>query len=196
MIFELVTFQPLFPGANSIDQINLIHKVLGTPNQDMLRRMTSSSLEGRGGITFPNIVGSGLGALIEGHSDNFQRVLEKLLIYEPHQRPSANTVWRVILPFHFHTESPTDTLDADHCEIRSGGVNASIARGLKVYLPHFKPKLFRQGRPSRKSNSPAINKSRCRESVAAQNVIELPHREHKAFVTARFRRSLSLCSLK
>ena len=38
VFFEITSLYPLFPGANEVDQINRIHKVLGTPAPDVLAK--------------------------------------------------------------------------------------------------------------------------------------------------------------
>jgi renal tumor antigen len=38
VMFELITFHPLFPGANELDQIDKIHDIMGTPDPALLER--------------------------------------------------------------------------------------------------------------------------------------------------------------
>jgi renal tumor antigen len=38
VFFEIVTLFPLFPGDNELDQINKIHNILGTPNEELLNQ--------------------------------------------------------------------------------------------------------------------------------------------------------------
>ncbi|CAH0553807.1 unnamed protein product [Brassicogethes aeneus] len=39
VFYEMLTFKPLFPGANEIDQLAKIHKVLGVPNANTLNKL-------------------------------------------------------------------------------------------------------------------------------------------------------------
>lgn len=36
VFFEVLSLFPLFPGNNELDQINKIHNIMGTPNQELL----------------------------------------------------------------------------------------------------------------------------------------------------------------
>ena len=38
VLFEITALFPLFPGADEVDQINRIHKVVGTPSKEMLAK--------------------------------------------------------------------------------------------------------------------------------------------------------------
>jgi renal tumor antigen len=42
MIYELLTARPLFPGRQEVDQIALIHSLLGTPTGDVLAQFSQS----------------------------------------------------------------------------------------------------------------------------------------------------------
>ena len=35
VFYELLSFMPLFPGNNELDQITKIHNILGTPTQEL-----------------------------------------------------------------------------------------------------------------------------------------------------------------
>jgi renal tumor antigen len=39
VLFEMLTKDPLFPGADEFDQIIKIHEILGTPDEDTISRM-------------------------------------------------------------------------------------------------------------------------------------------------------------
>lgn len=49
VMFEITSLYPLFPGTNEVDQINRIHKLLGTPPQEVLAKFRS---KGAGHINF------------------------------------------------------------------------------------------------------------------------------------------------
>ena len=38
VFFEITSLFPLFPGTNELDQIDRIHRIMGTPSQEMLAR--------------------------------------------------------------------------------------------------------------------------------------------------------------
>ena len=38
VMFEIIALFPLFPGKNELDQVNRIHKILGTPHKEVLER--------------------------------------------------------------------------------------------------------------------------------------------------------------
>jgi len=38
VFYEILSLQPLFPGKNEIDQVHLIHKILGTPSMRIFQR--------------------------------------------------------------------------------------------------------------------------------------------------------------
>lgn len=42
VFYEMITKKPLFPGKNAIDQIQKIHEVIGSPNEDQLIRIRAS----------------------------------------------------------------------------------------------------------------------------------------------------------
>jgi renal tumor antigen len=62
VFFELLSFVPLFPGNNELDQINKIHQVLGTPSPEILDRYKpyASHMD----LNFPNEKGTGFHHLL------------------------------------------------------------------------------------------------------------------------------------
>ena len=62
MFFEIVSLFPLFPGTNELDQINKIHKILGTPAQELLEKFKRHSAHVD--FNFPQTGGSGVAKLI------------------------------------------------------------------------------------------------------------------------------------
>lgn len=59
VMYEIITFDPLFPGSNELDQIDKIHQVLGSPTTEVLVRL---GLNGAKDIkfNFPHQVGKGV----------------------------------------------------------------------------------------------------------------------------------------
>jgi renal tumor antigen len=39
VLFEIMSLFPLFPGADEVDQVNRIHKVVGTPSREILLKL-------------------------------------------------------------------------------------------------------------------------------------------------------------
>ena len=62
VFFEIVSLFPLFPGTNELDQINKIHKILGTPAQELLEKFKRHSAHVD--FNFPQTSGSGVSKLI------------------------------------------------------------------------------------------------------------------------------------
>jgi renal tumor antigen len=62
VFFEIVSLFPLFPGTNELDQINKIHKILGTPAQELLEKFKRHSAHVD--FNFPQTSGSGVAKLI------------------------------------------------------------------------------------------------------------------------------------
>ena len=58
VIFEMLTFVPLFPGNDEYDQVFRIHNVIGTTPRDLIEkyRTQSSHME----LNVPEVQGSGL----------------------------------------------------------------------------------------------------------------------------------------
>ena len=64
VFFEIVSLFPLFPGTNELDQINKIHKILGTPAQELLEKFKRHSAHVD--FNFPQTSGSGVAKLLLG----------------------------------------------------------------------------------------------------------------------------------
>ena len=89
---EILSFHPLFPGSNELDQINRIHKILGTPSPDLLKKFKKSK---HMDFNFPAEPGTGLYAVLSHSiSNDALKVVEWLCIYDPDNRPSAKQILR------------------------------------------------------------------------------------------------------
>ena len=91
VFYELASLQPLFPGANELDQIEKIHSVVGTPSKHLL-----TAIQQRGGAATPNIKfserkGSGYRHLLPKGivSDDMVELIDQMLIYNPDKRITA-----------------------------------------------------------------------------------------------------------
>ena len=93
VFFELLTTNPLFPGENEYDQINLIHKVLGTPAPEVLH--TFESLTKTVKIDLKPIKGTGLDILLPAHvSEQAKDLMKLLLIYKAEERINTKQALR------------------------------------------------------------------------------------------------------
>lgn len=87
VIFEILALFPLFPGKNEADQIERIHKVLGTPPASLLEKFKKYSKHMR--YTFKQRQGTGLRKYLPHVSDECISLLEQLLQYDPEERYTA-----------------------------------------------------------------------------------------------------------
>merc|ERR1719183_936247 len=76
---------PLFPGANEMDQIEKIHNVLGTPDQEMLARKFKRNASHMD-FNFPEKRGTGIERLIPHAEPDLVDVMKKLIRYDPDER--------------------------------------------------------------------------------------------------------------
>ncbi|KRX01640.1 Protein kinase-like domain [Pseudocohnilembus persalinus] len=87
VIYEMLTNQPLFPGNNELDQINIINQIIGTPQKELLQKF--SRLASHMEINFPpNKPGQGIPNLTK-FSPDLRDLIQRLLIYDPSNRISA-----------------------------------------------------------------------------------------------------------
>lgn len=88
VLFEITALFPLFPGADEVDQINRIHKVVGTPSRDMLlklKRNKSSKID----FKFREQSGVGIKHFIPHASLQSVDLLTKTLEYDYSKRIGA-----------------------------------------------------------------------------------------------------------
>mmetsp|Transcript_18150 Transcript_18150/g.45309 ORF Transcript_18150/g.45309 Transcript_18150/m.45309 type:complete len:423 (-) Transcript_18150:732-2000(-) len=92
VFFEVMSLYPLFPGANELDQINKIHKILGTPPAEVLAKFKrhASHVD----FNFPHQEGTGIAKLIPHASADAIDLMQKLLCYNPDDRISARQALR------------------------------------------------------------------------------------------------------
>ena len=43
VFYEILTFCPLFPGADEIDQVNKIHGILGSPSKELFMQLINKT---------------------------------------------------------------------------------------------------------------------------------------------------------
>ncbi|KAL7475760.1 hypothetical protein ACHAW6_001665 [Cyclotella cf. meneghiniana] len=92
ILFELTTLYPLFPGTDEVDQINRIHRVLGTPPATVLSRLKKhASTQAK--YSFPPQQGIGLSKLLPDAKDNCLDLLTASVAYDATKRiTSSNAI--------------------------------------------------------------------------------------------------------
>lgn len=93
VMFEITSLYPLFPGSNELDQVNRIHKVLGTPSQEVLGKFRSKGAS-HISLDFPPQKGIGIPQLIPHASPDTIDLIVKLLKYDASERISAREAMR------------------------------------------------------------------------------------------------------
>ncbi|XP_043930474.1 MAPK/MAK/MRK overlapping kinase isoform X2 [Protopterus annectens] len=86
VLFEITSFQPLFPGLNEVDQISKIHDILGTPDSKTLSKFKQSRAVS---FDFPFKKGSGIPQISPSFSEESLSVLYAMLEYDPDMRITA-----------------------------------------------------------------------------------------------------------
>lgn len=86
-IAEMVLGRPLFPGKDAIDQLNRIHRMLGTPNDELLTSMYNGAepLSAK----FLRYPPQKLGYVFRGMDEGVLDLLSQLLMYAPSERINA-----------------------------------------------------------------------------------------------------------
>jgi renal tumor antigen len=91
VLFEITALFPLFPGADEIDQINRIHKVLGTPSPSILAKLKAKG-SSRINYDFPSQKGIGIRHFISHAPQEEVDLLNQTLIYDYNLRIKAQQV--------------------------------------------------------------------------------------------------------
>ncbi|RHY31041.1 hypothetical protein DYB32_006228 [Aphanomyces invadans] len=93
VFFEITSLYPLFPGSNELDQINRIHKILGTPSPDVLdifRRKGAAHID----FNFSPEDGTSIAKLIPHAPPEAVDLMCKMLVYDPSKRTNAREALR------------------------------------------------------------------------------------------------------
>lgn len=88
ILFELTTLYPLFPGADEVDQINRIHRVLGTPSVSVLTKLKKHA-SSQADFSFKQQSGIGLAKLLPGATDHCLDLLIQTVEYDASKRIST-----------------------------------------------------------------------------------------------------------
>merc|ERR1711907_925152 len=91
-MFEVAALFPLFPGANEVDQIQKMHKIMGTPSKELLGVFKLSS--SHSSLQFTEYRGTGIAKMLPHMSSACVDLILKLLIYDPNERISARHALR------------------------------------------------------------------------------------------------------
>ncbi|XP_066883823.1 MAPK/MAK/MRK overlapping kinase isoform X1 [Kogia breviceps] len=87
VLFEMASLQPLFPGANELDQIARIHDVIGTPAGKTLTKFKRSRAMS---FDFTLKKGSGIPLLTASLSPQCLSLLHAMVTYDPDERITAH----------------------------------------------------------------------------------------------------------
>lgn len=93
VMFEITSLYPLFPGSNEVDQINRIHKVLGTPSPEHLAKYKSKGAS-HINFDFPPQKGIGIAQLITHVAPDCMDLMVKMLKYDAAERITAREAMR------------------------------------------------------------------------------------------------------
>lgn len=85
VLFEVVALFPLFPGADEVDQVNRIHKVVGTPSEDILTKLKDKG-SSKISYKFSSMPGIGIKHFIPHAKPDCVNLLNKTMIYDHTER--------------------------------------------------------------------------------------------------------------
>ncbi|XP_070259196.1 MAPK/MAK/MRK overlapping kinase-like isoform X2 [Myotis yumanensis] len=87
VFYEITSLQPLFPGANELDQISKIHDIMGTPAAKTLTKFKQSRAMS---FDFPFKKGSGIPLQTANLSPQCLSLLHAMVAYDPDERITAH----------------------------------------------------------------------------------------------------------
>ena len=93
VFFEITSLYPLFPGTNEVDQVARIHKVLGTPSNEILDKFRKHGAS-HVNFDFPAQKGIGISQLIPHSPPDCTDLMIKLLRYDTSERITAREALR------------------------------------------------------------------------------------------------------
>lgn len=99
---ELVNFSPIFPGENDIDQLGLVIRTLGTPNETIWPGV--HELPDFSKITFPETAPTPLESLIPEGDEHAKSLFKKFIVYDLKGRISAEDALKE--PYFFREPRP------------------------------------------------------------------------------------------
>lgn len=90
--FEIIALFPLFPGSNELDQIERIHNIMGTPDDEILGKFKRFATHID--FNFAKKKGAGIAPMIPHVDQHCIDLIQKLLAYDPEERMSARQALR------------------------------------------------------------------------------------------------------
>ncbi|XP_072819852.1 MAPK/MAK/MRK overlapping kinase isoform X9 [Vicugna pacos] len=102
VLYEVASLQPLFPGANELDQISRIHDIIGTPTEKTLAKFKQSRAMS---FDFPFKKGSGIPLLTASLSPQCLSLLHAMVAYDPDERITAH---QALQHPYFHQQRATE----------------------------------------------------------------------------------------
>jgi renal tumor antigen len=88
VLFEIIALFPLFPGSDEVDQVNRIHKVVGTPEPDVLDKLKVKG-SSKNNYKFSKMRGIGIKHFIPHASPFCVDLLTQTMIYAIEDRMTA-----------------------------------------------------------------------------------------------------------
>ncbi len=88
VFFEILTLIPLFPGDDEIDEVNKINHILGSPSDELFKKFIKNSSH-LNEVNFEYQKGIGIERYLSHVSPNVVDLINKMLIYDPEKRPTA-----------------------------------------------------------------------------------------------------------
>ncbi|XP_019874394.2 MAPK/MAK/MRK overlapping kinase isoform X2 [Aethina tumida] len=168
VFYELLTFKPLFPGVNEIDQLAKIHKIIGVPSRNVLNKLQPKS---KNAIQFPYTSGIGLQVLLPKVSRECRSIILQMLEYDPVKRINAK---RLLKKAYFLSLKYNES--EKHKKSDEKIINEKTTRALKSPKRKTKSPLPQATHPRSKSTgipqntrSTVKQKSRRRVSPRKQN---------------------------
>lgn len=93
VMFEITSLYPLFPGTNEVDQINRIHKLLGTPPSEVLAKFRAKGAA-HINFNFQHHKGVGIAQLVSHASADAVELMTRMLKYDATERITAREALR------------------------------------------------------------------------------------------------------
>lgn len=162
---EMHTCQPVFPGNNTQDQLDLIIGLLGSPAEDEITKIPHEKCQ-RWIMSLPQMDGKPLGEVFENMTPEAQDLLAKMLRWDPEKRASVACCLEdpymegLHCPEDEPTREPIDTteFEFERRKVTSAVLREEIFREALFFYPH----LLEQFDRNAKENGAQVNIAECR----------------------------------
>lgn len=184
VFFEIVSLFPLFPGTNELDQIERIHKVLGPPSEELLKKFKKLSNNFK--IDFPHQKGTGIAPLLPHAQKDCINLITQLLTYDFEERSTArqslcHPYFREIVESERQTKQ--NTLNLTICS-RSGKQSQDTSRSTKEdFLSHSSAPAFEPVREKKRKRKP--KKRKC-QLPTISNHYKMNHAKNSTYSSNNF----------